>query len=96
MNLFSADVTSISSRSLTQLNVPISQIKEMLPTVVLDSEIDLDEGTPFRAFRFADEMHPRFLRRLIRFLRVASNAGANDVFPGGRTAAIPRNDVVEV
>ncbi len=68
----------------------------MFPTVVLDAEIELDEWTPFRAFRFSDEVQPCFLRRLVGLLRITGNAGANDVFPSSRTTAIPRDDVVEI
>src|SRR5512140_504412 len=52
---------------LAQLNVPVSKVDKMLPTVVvMEGEIDLDERTPFRTLRFADEMHAGLLRGAVR------------------------------
>jgi hypothetical protein len=68
----------------------------MFPTVVLDAEGDLDEGTPFGALGFADEMHAGFLRGAVGFAGVARDARANDVFPSGGAAAIARDNVVEI
>ena len=39
---------------------------------------------------------PDFLRRVIGLAGVAGDAGADDVFPGRRAAAVARDDVVEV
>src|SRR6185312_7090644 len=80
-----------------QLHVPIRQIHEVLPAVVLmQAEIDLHEWPPFRAFRFAHQVHARFLRRAIRLERIALDARADNVLPRRRAAAIARNDVIEV
>lgn len=69
----------------------------MFPTVVLmEAKVDLHEGTPLRSAGFANEMHAHFLRGVIGFEGVAGNAGANDVFPRGRPAAVARDDVVQV
>jgi hypothetical protein len=68
----------------------------MLPTIMLDAEIDLDKRTPFRAFWFADQVHPGFLRSLIRLLRIATDARANNVFPRGRSATISWDDVIQI
>ena len=69
----------------------------MLPTiVVVQAEVDLHERTPFRALRFADQPQAGFLGSAIGLFRVARNARANDVFPGGRTAAVAREDVVQI
>ena len=69
----------------------------MFPAIMLvQAEIDLDERTPFRALRFADEMHAGLERRAVAFERIALDAGADDVFPGGRAAAVARDDVIEI
>jgi len=69
----------------------------MFPTVVtVQGEIDLHKGAPFGPFGFTDEMQPGFLRSAIGFLGVALDAGANDVFPCGRPAAVAGDNVVEV
>ena len=80
-----------------EFHVPVGEIDKMLPTVVLlKAEIDLHERTPFRAFRFADQTNAGFLRCVIRLARIALNAGADNVFPRGRTAAITRNHMIKV
>ena len=69
----------------------------MLPAIVLmQAEVDLHERSPFRPLGFADEMHSGLLRCAVRFARVALDAGANDVLPCGRTAAVTRDDVIQV
>src|SRR2546430_13273430 len=82
---------------VAQLDVPISQVEEMLPTiVVMQAEVDLHERTPFRTLRFADQPHAGFLWSAISLLRVARNARAHDVLPGGRSAPVAREDVVQI
>jgi len=69
----------------------------MLPAVVvLEPEVDLDEGTPLGPLRLADEMHPRFVRRPVGFARITRDAGADNIFPRRRATPIARNDVVEI
>ncbi len=69
----------------------------MFPAIVLvQADIDLHKRTPFRAFGLANQMQSGFLRRAIGLLRVAFNAGANDVFPRRRAAAVAGDDVVEI
>ena len=59
----------------SQLHVPVGQIEEMLPAiVVVKAQVDLDKRPPLRPLGFADEPHARFLRRAIGLLRVAPNA----------------------
>src|SRR5437016_9142277 len=85
MNLFS------------NLDVPVGQVDEVLPTIVtVQPEIYLNEGTPFRTFRFADQMQASFLRSSVRFPCIAQNAGTDNIFPSGWTTAIARNHVVKV
>ena len=40
---------------LAQFDVPISQIEKMFPTVVVRSEIDLDEWPPFWPFGLSNQ-----------------------------------------
>lgn len=41
-----------------ELDVPIGQIKEMLPAIVVShSEVDLNKWPPLRAFWFANQVH---------------------------------------
>src|SRR5438093_10347557 len=69
----------------------------MLPTVVIvQAEVNLDEGAPFRALRFADKSHAGFLGRSVGLFGITRNAGANDVFPGRRAAAVAGDDVVQI
>ena len=69
----------------------------MFPAIVLvQREVDLHEWPPLRSFRFANQMHPGFLRRAVRLARVARDAGANNVFPCRRSAAISRSDVIQI
>ena len=80
-----------------EFDVPVSEIEEVFPTVVLlESQVDLHEGPPLRSLGFADEMHPRFQRRAVRLPGVTRDAGANNVFPGCRPTAIAWDDVVKV
>ena len=69
----------------------------MPPAFVLRRlECDLDKRAPFRALWFADQSHICLTRKAIALLRITWNAGANDVFPGGRSTAIARDYVIEV
>src|SRR6266567_765058 len=69
----------------------------MFPTVVvMEAQIDLHEGPPLRSFRPADESHPDFLRRAVGLLSVAGDAGTDNVLPGGGSAAVARNDMIQV
>lgn len=85
------------SHVFAKFHVPVREIDEMFPTVVLlQAEIDLHERTPFRTLGFANETNAGFLRSAIRLARVALDAGADNVFPGCRAAAIAGNHVIEI
>src|SRR5688572_6234492 len=87
----------LGGRLFAEFDVPIGQIEEMLPAiVVLSAEIDLDERTPLRPLGLANEMHAGFGRSTVGFAGVTTNAGAHDVFPSGGAAAIAWHDVVEI
>jgi len=85
------------SDTVSDLDVPIGDIEKVLPTiVVIQAQIDLNEWAPLRPFRLSDEMHPGFLGRSISLLRVARDAGTNDVFPGSWSSAMFGDDVIQV
>src|SRR4051812_46470532 len=69
----------------------------MFPAIVLvQAETDLDERPPLRPLGLADKMQMRFLRRAIGLMRVALDAGANDIFPRCRPTTVARDDVIEI
>jgi hypothetical protein len=80
-----------------EFDVPVGEVEEVFPAVVVrTAEIDLHEWAPLRTLRLADQMHPGFEWGAVRLARVALDAGANNILPGRWTAAIARNDMVEV
>jgi hypothetical protein len=49
-----------------QLDVPVRQIHEVLPTVMVrEREVDLNEGTPFGPLGFADQAHSSLLGSMV-------------------------------
>ena len=64
--------------------------------MIVQTEVDLDERTPLRTFWFADKVHAGFLGSSVGLESIARDARAHDVLPGRRTAAIARDDVVQV
>ena len=69
----------------------------MLPAIVLiQAELNLDERTPLRPLRLANQMHARFLWCPICFAGIALDTGANNIFPGRRPAPIPRDYVIQI
>ena len=75
-------MTPKSLDAFTQFDVPISQVDEMFPAIVLvQAEIDLHEGPPLGSLGFPNQVQPRFLRRAIGLKRITIDARANDVFP---------------
>src|SRR5881227_3593511 len=83
--------------SVTQFNVPVREIDEMLPEVVLRrGKSDLDERPPFWPFGSTDQAHVRFTRQPIAFARVARNARANHILPRCCSTAVARHDVIEI
>ncbi len=69
----------------------------MLPAIVVfRAQVHLYKWPPLRPFRFADEMQTRLLRRAVRLLGIALDAGANNVLPSGRATSIARDHVIEI
>lgn len=82
---------------IAQFDVPISEIYEVFPEVVLGSrKSNLDKRPPLWPFWFADQAHVRFAREAITLARITGDARANDVFPGSCPSAIARHDVIKI
>ena len=86
------------SRSLiAQLDVPVSEIDEVFPEIVLRSgKRNLNKRPPLRPLRSADQTHVHFSRKSVALTRIAGDAGTNHVFPRRCSAPIARHNVVEV
>jgi hypothetical protein len=83
--------------SFANFDIPVSEIDEMLPTVVaVQAEVDLEKRTPFGALRSANEVESGFLRSAVRFAGVTHYARANDIFPSRRAAPVSRNNVIQI
>jgi len=69
----------------------------MLPAIVMiGCKCDVNEGTPFRALGFPDQMHLRLMGETVALSRIAGNAGTNNVFPGRLASAVPWKYVIEI
>ena len=80
-----------------ELDIPVRQIEEMFPAiVVLQTKVDLHEGTPFRPLGLADKVEAGLIWGAVGFECVAIDTGAHNVFPSGRPSAISRDNVIEV
>ena len=82
---------------VAKLDVPISQIDEVLPEIVLRrSKRDLHKRPPLRPLRSTDQAHVRFARKPVAFARIARNTRANHVFPSRRPAPVAWHDVIQI
>ena len=80
-----------------EFDVPVGEVEEVFPGIVVaHAQVYLHEGAPLGTFRFADQVQAGFLRGAVGFPGVTLDAGANDVFPRGRAAAVARDDVIEI
>ena len=69
----------------------------MFPAIVaVQAEIHLHKRPPLGPFGLADEMQAGFERRVVGLLRVALDAGANDILPRRRAATVARNHVIQI
>jgi hypothetical protein len=64
--------------------------------VVLGAEGEVGERPPARALGLADQLHVGFVRGAVALFGITLDAGADDVFPRHRAAAVAGEDVVEV
>ena len=82
---------------VAQFDVPVCQIDEVLPEIVLGrSKRDLHKGPPLRSLRLSNQAHMGFARKPIAFARIARNTRANHVFPSRRPAPVARHDVIQI
>ena len=56
----------------------------------------MDEGAPAGAFRLFEEIHVRLVGEAVAFAGVTGDAGADDIFPRGQSAALAGHDVIEI
>ena len=81
-------------RLVAQFDVPVREVDEVLPEIVLRGrKCDMHERPPLRSLRFANQAHVRFARKTVAFARIAPDTGANHVLPRGRSSTITRHDV---
>ena len=59
-------------------------------------EADVNKRAPFRSLRLANELEPGFVRKSVALLRIARNAGADDVLPGGLATTVSRKNMIKV
>lgn len=91
------DLGAVAVFLLAEFDVPVGHVNEMLPDLVRNSiEIEVQVWTPHGLFRFSDEGHPRLLGRAVGFSGVALLAATDDILPGGLSAEMARDDMVEV
>src|SRR6266550_7865016 len=84
-------------RLVAQFDIPVREINEVLPEIVLGrSKGDLDKRPPLRPLGFADQAHVRFTRKPVALARIAGDAGANHVFPSRRSASVARHYVIQI
>lgn len=82
---------------VAQLDVPVGDVQKMLPTLVrLIRDRDVHEWTPPRPLWFLNEVHAGLMRQAVALLRVAGDAGANDVLPSRLPPAVAWQNVVEI
>src|SRR5262249_55815289 len=82
---------------VAQLDVPVSKIDKMSPALVLRrAECYVQERSPLRPLRFANQSHLGFVRTPIAVASVARDARADNIFPGCIAAAIPRQHMIEI
>jgi hypothetical protein len=82
---------------ITQLDIPIGDIEEMLPTIMrIGGDGNVDEWTPLGALRFSDERHASLVRKAVSLARVARDAGTDDVLPCRLAAAVAGTHVIKI
>jgi hypothetical protein len=83
--------------SVAQLDVPISQVYEMPPTLVAVAvETDIHERAPLWPDGLFDEPHADLVGEAIALLRIARDARADNILPRGQAAFVAGQDMVEI
>ena len=82
---------------VAQFDVPVCQIDEVLPEIVLRrGKRNLNKWPPLRPLGFTDQAHVRLARKPVAFARIARNTRANHVFPSRRPAPVTRHDMIQI
>jgi len=93
----SGAVARLRDSLLTQLDVPVGEIEEMLPAIVLMTrEADVYERPPFGALRLADKLKTGLMRKSVALPCITGDARTDDVFPSRLTSAISWKDMIKV
>jgi len=88
---------SNSAILIAQFDVPVREVDEVLPEIVLwGRECDMHERPPLRSLGFANQAHVRFARKPVTFARIAGDTRANHVLPRGCSSPITRYDVIQI
>jgi hypothetical protein len=91
------ELPSVAEYLLAQLNVPVGQIEEMPPAIVLMTrEADVYERPPFGALRLADKLKAGLVRKSVALLRITGDARTDDVLPSRLASAISWKDMIKV
>ena len=86
-----------AARLIAQLNVPVREIDEMLPEIVLRrSKRDLNKRPPLRSLGLPDQAHVCFTRKSVALACIAGDAGTNHVFPSRRSTSVARHDMIQI
>lgn len=95
--LFLYGLRTLRRLTVPQLDIPVREVEEVFPTVVVvGGDGDVDEGSPFRAFGLANELHADLMWEAVALFRVAGDAGTHNVFPCGQTAFFPGQDMIQI
>ena len=87
----------MSEWSIAQFDVPVSEIDEVFPEIVLwRRKRNLHKWPPFWTFGFADQTHVRLAREPVPLARIAGDARAHHVFPSRGPTLIARHDVIQI
>ena len=82
---------------VAQFNIPVSQVEEVAPGFrAVAGDLHIEEGAELGAFRFFHQLHAGLMGTTVALAGVAGDAGADHVFPRGRAALVPGDDVVKV
>src|SRR6516165_11767313 len=88
---------SVVPSLVAQLDIPVRQIDEVFPQVVLwRRKSNLDKRPPLRSLRFSDQAHVCFTRKPVALACIAGDARAHHVLPSRRPAPVARHDVIQV
>ena len=87
----------LRSKSVAQFNIPVGQVEEVAPGFrAVAGDLHVEKGPQFGTLWLFHQLHAGLMRTTVALAGVAGDAGADHVFPRGRAALVPGDDVVEV